>query len=148
MPRRASRVQLYSEHTFGYRNHQIVHEHTSPLRADEIVELDAFCRERFVELVPNQNCLGHMNRWVMHEPYHALALAPAGFTDEWGMFRNTMTLDPANPGSLELIRELLAELLPLFTSKRVHVGLDEAWELPRERMDEFMAWIDTLPRAT
>ena len=22
----------------------------------------------YVELVPNQNCLGHMNRWVMHEP--------------------------------------------------------------------------------
>ncbi len=139
-----NQVQLYSEHTFAYRNHQIVHEHASPLTADEIIELDAFCRQRFVELVPNQNCLGHMNRWVEHEPYRALALAPDGFTDPWGMFRNAMTLDPVNPGSLELIRELLAELLPLFTSRRVHLGLDEAWELPPERMDEFMAWIDTL----
>ncbi len=43
-----------------------------------------------------------------------------------------MTIEPANPGSLALVRELLAELLPLFTSRRVHVGLDEAWELPSE----------------
>ena len=30
-----------------------------------------------------------------------------------------MTLDPANPGSLALVRELLGELLPMFTSRRV-----------------------------
>ncbi len=42
------------------------------------------------------------------------------------------------------MRELLAELLPLFTSRRVHVGLDEAWELPHERIDDFLDWVATL----
>ena len=55
-----------------------------------------------------------------------------------------MTIEPTNPGSLALVRELLAELLPLFTSRRVHVGLDEAWELPASRMDDFLAWVATL----
>ena len=55
-----------------------------------------------------------------------------------------MTLEPTNPGSLELVRELLAELLPLFASRRVHVGLDEAWELPHTRIDDFLAWVATL----
>src|SRR6185437_11461588 len=41
-------------------------------------------------------------------------------------------------------RELLAELLPLFSSRRVHVGLDEAWELPSSRMDDFLSWVVTL----
>ena len=38
---------------------------------------------------------------------------PDGFTDQWGITRKAMTIDPANPGSLALVRELLAELLPL-----------------------------------
>ena len=62
-----NQVQLYSEHTFAYRNHPEVHRAASPFTADEILELDAFCRARYVELVPNQNCLGHMNRWLVHD---------------------------------------------------------------------------------
>jgi hypothetical protein len=55
-----------------------------------------------------------------------------------------MTIDPLNPGSLELVRELLAELLPNFSSHRVHVGLDEAWEIPHSRINDFEAWVRTL----
>jgi hexosaminidase len=141
---KVNQVQLYSEHTFAYSNHPDVHANASPFTAEEIRELDAFCRERFVELVPNQNCLGHMNRWLLHDRYRPLALRPDGFVDEWGIFRKAMTLDPSEPGSLALVRELLGELLPLFSSRRVHVGLDEAWELPRERMPDFLEWIATL----
>ena len=141
---KVNQVQLYSEHTFAYRDHPEVHEKASPLDADEIRRLDAFCRARHVELVPNQNCLGHMNRWLAHERYRPLAIAPDGFTDPYGITRPPMTIEPTNPGSLALIRELLAELLPLFTSRRVNVGLDEAWELPATRIDDFMAWVTTL----
>ena len=141
---KVNQLQLYSEHTFAYRNHREVHASASPFTAAEIRELDAYCRQRHVELVPNQNCLGHMNRWLRHDRYRPLALAPDGFVDEWGMARAAMTIDPANPDSLKLIRELLAELLPLFTSHRVHVGLDEAWELPKARMDDFLHWVATL----
>jgi hypothetical protein len=141
---KVNQVQLYSEHTFAYENHAEVHAAASPFTADEIRELDVFCRERHVELVPNQNCLGHMNRWLLHDRYRELAIRPDGFVDEWGIVRKAMTLDPSNPASLPFIRELLAELLPLFTSRTVHVGLDEAWELPRERLTEFLDWIVTL----
>lgn len=141
---KVNHVQLYSEHTFAYRNHPEVHADASPFTPDEIRALDAFCRERHVELVPNQNCLGHMNRWLQHDRYHALALAPDGFVDPYGLSHEAMTLDPANPGSLALVRELLGELLPLFSSRRVNIGLDETWELPRERLGEFFEWIATL----
>lgn len=141
---KVNQLQLYSEHTFAYRNHPDVHAAASPFTADEIRALDGYCRARHVELVPNQNCLGHMNRWLCHDRYRPLALAPDGFVDEWGMARKAMTIDPANPGSRALVRELLAELLPLFSSRRVHVGLDEAWELPRSRIDEFLGWVATL----
>jgi hypothetical protein len=141
---KVNQVQLYSEHTFAYRNHQGVHGAASPLDADEIRALDAYCRDRHIELVPNQNCLGHMNRWLAHERYRPLAIEPDGFVDPYGISREPMTIEPNDPRSLELVRELLAELLPLFTSRRVHVGLDEAWELPAERIDDFLAWAATL----
>ncbi|HUC42538.1 MAG TPA: glycoside hydrolase family 20 zincin-like fold domain-containing protein, partial [Candidatus Sulfotelmatobacter sp.] len=48
-------LQLYTEHTFAYPGHADVWKDASPLTAVEIQDLDAYCRERFVELVPNQN---------------------------------------------------------------------------------------------
>ena len=141
---KVNQVQLYFEHTFAYRNHPDVHAEASPITADEVVALDAFCRARHVELVPNQNCLGHMNRWLAHERYRPLAIAPDGFVDPYGMSRPPMTIEPGNPGSLALIRELLGELLPPFTSRRVHVGLDEAWELPPDRLADYLEWVCTL----
>lgn len=141
---KVNQLQLYSEHTFAYRHHGDVNAGASPLDAEDIRSLDAFCQARHVELVPNQNCLGHMNRWLAHQPYRRLAIAPDGFVDPYGMSRRAMTLEPSNPGSLALVRELLAELLPLFSSRRVHVGLDETWELPRTRMADFLGWVTTL----
>jgi len=141
---KVNQVQLYSEHTFAYRKHPEVHAAASPLDAHEIRDLDAFCRARHVELVPNQNCLGHMNRWLTHDRYRPLAIAPDGFVDPFGITRQAMTIEPNKPESLALVRELLAELLPLFSSRRVHVGLDEAWELPSSRMDDFLSWVVTL----
>jgi hypothetical protein len=141
---KVNQVQLYTEHTFAYTGHPEVHANASPLTAAEIVELDEFCRARHVELVPNQNCLGHMNRWLAHERYRHLAIAPDGFVDPYGMSRRAMTIEPTQPGALALVRELLAELLPVFSSRRVHVGLDEAWELPRDRIDDYLTWVATL----
>jgi hypothetical protein len=141
---KVNQVELYIEHTFAYRNHPDVHADASPFTPNEIRALDTYCRDRHVELVPNQNCLGHMNRWLKHARYHELALAPDGFVDPYGLGHEAMTIDPAQPGSLALVRELLGELLPLFSSRRVNIGLDETWELPRDRIDEYFEWIATL----
>ena len=141
-----NQLQLYTEHTFAYRNHPLVHQSASPYTADQICDLDAFCARHFVELVPNQNCLGHMSRWLIHDRYRHLAIEPDGFIEQagFGLRRPPMTLDPSNPGALELVRELLGELLPLFQSRRVHVGLDEAMELPEDRIGDYLKWVTDL----
>jgi hexosaminidase len=141
---KVNQVQLYIEHTFAYRGHKEVWRDASPLTPDEVRDLDAWCRAHHVELVPNQNCMGHMGRWLQHDRYRPLAMTPDGYTDMLGRLRPPMTIDPAKPGSLELVRDLLSQLLPCFTSQRVHIGLDEPWEMPDERIDEYLGWIDTL----
>ena len=139
-----NQVQLYMEHTFAYQAHREVWAEASPFTADEVRHLDAFCRERHVELVPNQNCLGHMERWLKHPRYRPLAMSPDGFVNQRGMLRPPTTIEPSNPASLALVRELLSELLRNFGSRRVHVGLDEPWELPDQRFGEYLGWVRTL----
>ena len=71
-------LQLYTEHTFAYPGHEAVWRDASPLTPEEIVRLDAFCAERGVELVPNQNGFGHMERWLRHPAYRALGELESG----------------------------------------------------------------------
>ena len=52
---RFNELQLYVEHTFAFAEHNEVWKDASPLTGQEIRELDQFCRERFIELVPNLN---------------------------------------------------------------------------------------------
>jgi len=129
-----NQLQLYTEHTFAYRNHPEPWAKASPFTGEDILILDAFCRERYVELVPNQNSFGHMHRWLMYPKYRSLAECPNGYNFPWGNHSNDpFTLCPSDPGSLQLIREMYDELLPHFFSRLFNVGCDETWDLGQGR---------------
>ncbi len=124
-----NQLQLYVEHTFAYAAHRDVWRDASPLTAAEIRELDAYCRERFIELVPNQNSFGHLERWFMHERYRPLAETPGGVELPWGeITKHPFTLAPS-PDALAFLDGLYTELLPNFTSDRFNVGCDETYDL-------------------
>lgn len=112
---KVNQLQLYTEHSFAYRNHPEAWAMASPMTGDEILQLDAYCRERYVELVPNQNSFGHMERWFLHPQYAALSE---------GVEPN-MTLCATDPGSLSFVAGLFDELLPHFSSRLFNVGCDE-----------------------
>lgn len=116
---KVNHLELYTEHTFAYQNHQTVWADASPLTAEEIRDLDGYCRDRFIELVPNQNSFGHFERWLKHDRYGPLAAD--------GKTRSC--LDPTNPASLALLEELYDELLPNFSSRQFNVGCDETWDV-------------------
>lgn len=136
---KVNQIQLYIEHTFAYRNHRIVWENFSPMTAEQILDLDAFCRERFIELVPNQNSFGHMHHWFDQQPYKHLAETDHEVTTPWGSVMPPFSLAPAEPGSLALLRELFAELLPNFSSRQFNVGCDETFDLG---MGKTKAWVE------
>ncbi len=123
-------LQLYMEHTFAYAGHEKVWEKASPFHGAEIAELDRYCRERHVDLVPNQNSFGHMQRWLAFEPYRSdLAEAPNGFEHDWNPTREPYGLCPTEPKSLAFLNGLYDELLPHFSSRTFNVGLDETFDL-------------------
>ncbi|WP_439185092.1 family 20 glycosylhydrolase [Carboxylicivirga taeanensis] len=121
-------LQLYTEHTFAYKKHQTVWKDASPMTAEQIQALDAYCQRHFIDLVPNQNSFGHMKRWLIHEEYEHLAELPQPGKTIWGMMTRT-SLSPVEPGSLELMKELYAEFLPNFSSQYFNIGCDETVEL-------------------
>ena len=126
-------LQLYTEHTFAYAEHKTVWQNASPLTASEILELDSYCADRGIELVPNQNSFGHMERWLRHPKYRHLAESPDGFIHPIsGEAKHPSTLHPSTE-SLDFIDQLFCELLPNFKSKQVNVGGDEPWELGKGR---------------
>ena len=128
-----NQLQLYIEHTFAYSQHRTVWEHASPMTADEIRELDQYCRERFIDLVPNQNSFGHMERWLRHSEYAHLAEAIDGAETPWGFrWEGPFSLCPTDPKSLKLLEGLYAELLPNFTSRFFNVGCDETFDIGRD----------------
>ncbi|HUQ39595.1 MAG TPA: glycoside hydrolase family 20 zincin-like fold domain-containing protein [Acidimicrobiales bacterium] len=140
-------VQLYMEHTFAYDGHEVVWARASPFTAEEMAELDGFCRRLHVELSANQNCLGHMERWLAHDRYRPLAIRPDGFPDHRGRIRPPTTIRPADPASLTLVRDLLGQLVATTGGRHVHVGLDEPWELDDDRFGDYLAHIAALRAA-
>ncbi len=128
-----NQIQLYTEHTFAYRRHPVVWADASPLDGADILALDRYCQERFIELVPNQNSFGHLRRWLIHEPYRELAEAPDGCDTVWGRFDEPFSLYPGDPASLEFLRSLYDELLPHFSSRQFNVGCDETVDLGQGR---------------
>ena len=125
---RINELQLYTEHTFAYKNHEVVWENSSPFTANEIQELDQYCKQKHIDLVPNQNSFGHLENWLKHDEYLDLCECETDCKTVWGKRKRT-SLAPTNPKSFEMIEELYAELLPNFTSPYFNIGCDETVEL-------------------
>lgn len=122
--------QLYMEgECFKYSNYPKYTEDFDCLTPEDIRDLDAYCRERFIDLVPNQNSFGHMEIWLKHDEFKHLALCAEG---EIGN-----TINPLLKESLEFVDGLYESLLPNFTSEYVNIGLDEAYGLGKFQMEEY-----------
>ncbi len=133
---KVNHLQLYVEHTYAYADHEEVWRDASPFTAEEIRKLDACCRERFIELTPNQNSFGHFHRWLVHDRYRPLAEVPEGFRHPFSIDPEPFSLCATDPRVLDLLGGLYDELLPQFTSRRFNVGLDETFDLGRGRSAE------------
>ncbi|MFW5986227.1 MAG: family 20 glycosylhydrolase, partial [Halanaerobiales bacterium] len=87
--------------------------------------------------VPNQNSFGHMQDWLARREFRELAECPEGFQREgFSEVREPTTLNPLDPGSLELIKDQYQDLLPNFISDLFNVGCDETWELGQGKSRE------------
>jgi hypothetical protein len=146
---KVNEIQLYTEHTFAYEAHGIVWSGADPITGPEISELATFCSERGIDLVPNQQSLGHMHRWLKHPTYLHLAERPEGIEHPFSTAREPYGLAPASPDTLPFLEGLYAELLPRclppvsgadgpFLNGTFNIGLDEVQDLGTGRSNDLL----------
>ena len=68
-------LELYIEGlSFAYPSFSELWEgKETPVTGEDIRALDSFCRSHFIDLVPNQNMLGHMMQWLDADRFRDLA---------------------------------------------------------------------------
>ncbi|WP_325895314.1 family 20 glycosylhydrolase [Grimontia sp. NTOU-MAR1] len=127
---RFNQFQLYTEHTFAYQKHATVWQDYSPMTAEEIREVDAYCQQVGIELVANQAAFGHMEKWLCHPEYQHLAEQTTGFQDQRGDFRpGAFGLNPISEQTAIFVNELLSEVTPNFSSDIINLNFDETMDL-------------------
>lgn len=141
-----NQLQLYVEHTFAFRHHPEVWEGADPLTADEILALDAHCAKLHIDLVPSFSTFGHLYGWIRTEKLAHLNELEQDASKEpfnWWDRQQHYTLDCRNPESIALVREIIAEVRPLFRSKLFNVCADETFDLGKGRNRKLAAAIGT-----
>lgn len=123
-------LQLYMEgECFKYSAFPQYTEGFDCLTEEDVREIGSYCKERFIDLVPNQNSLGHLENWFKFDEFKHMCITDGG--------RQTNTINPLLPESFEFIAKLYDSLLPHFESEYVSIGLDEAFGLGKGETKEF-----------
>jgi len=137
-------LQLYIEgFSFAYPSFPDVWKGETPITGEEILCLDRYCQERYIELVPNQNCFGHMAPWLYRAEFNDLAERPKGGEMPWGWYEKPFTLNPIDPKSIAFIKHTHDDLLPYFSSPLFNAGCDETFDLGLGRSREICEQVGT-----
>ncbi|HHX78879.1 MAG TPA: family 20 glycosylhydrolase [Acholeplasmataceae bacterium] len=129
-------LELYVEgFSFEYKSFSKYLVEDGYFTLEEYKELEEYCNQRSIDLVPNQNGFGHMADWLAKEEFNDLAECPDG-AYIWGRNRPAATLDPGDPRSLKLISKMYADMLPHSNSKYFNMNFDEPMELGKGKSKE------------
>lgn len=104
---------LYTEDTYEIEDEPYFGYLRGRYSKDELKELNAYCNERGIELIPCIQTLGHLTtifRWKRFEPV----------MDTYGI------LLAEEQQTYELIDKMFSNLAECYTSRVIHIGMDEA----------------------
>jgi hypothetical protein len=127
-----NQLQLYVEHTFAFKHIPELWHDKDPLTAEEIRELDDYCRRNFIELVPCLATFGHLYELLRLKRFEHLneldikaSLLPHSLWDRMAHY----TIDAYSDEGFLLIKSMLEEYLPLFSSRSCNICCDETFDL-------------------
>ncbi len=107
-------LMLYTEDTYEVNNEPYFGYMRGRYSKDELKELDRYCNSIGIELIPCIQTLAHCN-------------AVFQVSDEYSDIRDCddiLLID--NPRTYELIENMLQTVSECFTTKKLHIGMDEA----------------------
>lgn len=128
-----NQLQLYVEHPFAFSFDPSISTGCDALTSHEVEALADYGRTRHVQLVPCLACFGHMGRILSLPRYRPLAEVPwpAGSweTSPWIQRLRGATINPRHPQAQDLLRRMLDDFLPHFSSPFFNMCGDETYDL-------------------
>ncbi len=124
-------LQLYVEHSFEFDEYDFCRDELGYLTKAEVEELDAYCKERFIELIPSLATFGHLYHLLQSDKYKHLCELK-DYTPTQHHFVERMvhhTINPLSDESFELIRGLIDSHMSAFTSNCFNICGDETFDL-------------------
>lgn len=106
----------YMEHQFAFQKHPLIGPKDGSLEPGELQALVEFGRQRWLDILGNQQSFGHFEDILQHEPYKDLAETPS-------------LLSPVKEESYQLLDDLYSEVCPLLPFPWFNVCCDETWGL-------------------
>lgn len=111
-------AMLYTEDTVQLENYKYFGYMRGRYTPAELREMDDYADAYGIEMIPCLECYGHMGKYLMWPE-----AAPLKDTAQVLMAREEKTF--------AFLDELIGTVSSCFRSKRIHIGMDEAWDMGR-----------------
>ena len=130
-----NQLQLYVEDTFLFEGYSETWRENTPLTSEEIMELDAYCLKRHIELVPSLASFGHLYGILKTKTYGHLCELEEPLSLEFSLVDRMRhhTVDVSNPESLLMVEDRILQYMKLFTSDKFNICADETFDLGKGR---------------
>ena len=130
-----NQLQIYIEHSFLFPGLSEVWRDDTPLTAEDILELDRYCRQYHIDLVPSLSSFGHLYKVLRTRTFRHLGEFPQMADEPFG-FEDRMhhhTLNVAEPEALGFAKEMIDRYMALFSSRYFNLCADETFDLGKGR---------------
>ncbi len=105
--------------------------HSGFYSQDEIKDVIAYAKERYITIIPEIDLPGHMVAALTSYPELGCTGGPYEVEKSWGVFDDVICI--GNEKSMQFLEDVLSEVIELFPSEYIHIGGDEA---PRTRWEK------------
>lgn len=126
-----SMMMLYTEDTVELENYPYFGYMRGRYLPDEIRAIDDYANDYGIEVVPCIECYGHMGKYLLWD-----AASRVKDTAEVLLAREEKTY--------ALIEELIATVSSCVRSKRIHIGMDEAWDMGRGKFLDIYGYVEPI----
>ncbi len=136
-----NQLQLYVEHTYLFQGMSEMWRDDTPLSGEDIMALDKYCKERYIDLVPSLSSFGHLYTLLSTKTfeefceYEEAEKQPFSFWDRM----QHHTLNVSKPDAIQLVKGMIDEFMPLFSSKYFNICADETFDLGKGRSQALLA---------
>lgn len=135
---KCNHYEIYIEQSFAFEGMSEMWREDSVITPYEIMELDRYCKNREMDLVPSIASFGHLYELLRTNSFEELCELEHSYGKEFSFWDKMQhhTVDVTNEQSFSTITKMLDEFLPCFSSKYVNICADETFDLGRGKSKE------------